>query len=238
MAKFGEILSSLMLTALQSVRLNAAGTAFEAYTPSDSGGFLIASDVLDYANVAAFPVTGVGGVVYNSLATGLSYRWDGSSYVLDTGNVASVFGRGGAVTAQAGDYTTALVPDTLNKRYVTDAEKASIAAVVAPIPCMMQVNIPKGENVPVNLLSESAYVLTITAVKKIVCSSGSITLDFKIDASSITGLNAVAVTTTTQDKVVTAGNVVPIGGNLWLNPSANAAATYTSFTIYYTRSLA
>jgi hypothetical protein len=37
------------------------------------------------------------------------------------GAVISVFSRTGAVTAQVGDYTTALVPDSTNKRYVTDA---------------------------------------------------------------------------------------------------------------------
>ena len=36
--------------------------------------------------------------------------------------VSSVFGRTGAVIAQAGDYTTDIVDDTINKRYVTDAQ--------------------------------------------------------------------------------------------------------------------
>jgi len=49
--------------------------------------------------------------------------WD---KVDNTDAVSSVFGRTGVVTAQNGDYTTALVPDTLNKRYVTDANLATI----------------------------------------------------------------------------------------------------------------
>lgn len=38
------------------------------------------------------------------------------------GAVDSVFGRTGVVTAQSGDYTTAIVADSSNKRYVTDAQ--------------------------------------------------------------------------------------------------------------------
>ncbi|MEN2402300.1 hypothetical protein GKZ90_0021100 [Flavobacterium sp. MC2016-06] len=39
-----------------------------------------------------------------------------------TDTVSSVFGRTGAVVANSGDYTTALVPDTTNKRYQTDLQ--------------------------------------------------------------------------------------------------------------------
>lgn len=42
------------------------------------------------------------------------------------GAVSSVFARTGAVVALSGDYTTAIVADSLNKRYVTDAQKTVI----------------------------------------------------------------------------------------------------------------
>lgn len=38
-------------------------------------------DVLEYANVGAFPATGESGKIYISLATNLCYRWSGSTYV-------------------------------------------------------------------------------------------------------------------------------------------------------------
>nr|DAI89606.1 MAG TPA: hypothetical protein [Caudoviricetes sp.] len=44
----------------------------------------------------------------------------------NTDAVSSVFGRTGNITAQNADYTTALIPDTLNKRYVTDANLTTI----------------------------------------------------------------------------------------------------------------
>lgn len=40
--------------------------------------------------------------------------------------VSSVFGRTGVVTAQSGDYTTAIVADSTDKRYVTDAQQTVI----------------------------------------------------------------------------------------------------------------
>lgn len=44
-----------------------------------------------------------------------------------TADVSSVFGRVGAVTAQNGDYTTATVPDSTDKRYVTEVEKTKLS---------------------------------------------------------------------------------------------------------------
>lgn len=54
----------------------------------DSSGLVPASqlpsyvdDVVEYATVSAFPVTGQAGKIYVSLATNLTYRWTGSVYV-------------------------------------------------------------------------------------------------------------------------------------------------------------
>ena len=38
-------------------------------------------DVVEYANVAAFPATGQSGIIYVAVNTGLTYRWTGSVYV-------------------------------------------------------------------------------------------------------------------------------------------------------------
>jgi hypothetical protein len=86
-------------------------------------------DVLEYANSAAFPGTGTDGIIYVALDTGFSYRWSGTVYTrINTGDVASVFGRTGAITATSGDYTTAQVTESTNKKYVTDAQLAIINA--------------------------------------------------------------------------------------------------------------
>lgn len=58
------------------------------YAELDSGGLVPTSqlpsyvdDVLSYANLAAFPVTGETGKIYVAEDTNLTYRWSGSAYV-------------------------------------------------------------------------------------------------------------------------------------------------------------
>ena len=77
-------------------------------------------DVLEYANLAAFPVTGETGKIYVALDTNVTYRWSGSVYVkIAAGDVNTVFGRSGNVTAQSGDYTTTLVTEGTNLYFTT-----------------------------------------------------------------------------------------------------------------------
>lgn len=45
-------------------------------------------DVLEFANLASFPVSGDGGKIYVDLATSLTYRWSGSVYVLLSPTIA------------------------------------------------------------------------------------------------------------------------------------------------------
>lgn len=62
-------------TALSSKADLVNGTVPAAQLP----GFV--DDVLEFANVAAFPATGEAGKLYISLATNRQYRWSGSTYV-------------------------------------------------------------------------------------------------------------------------------------------------------------
>lgn len=70
-------------------------------------------DVIEYANLAAFPATGSNGVIYVALDTNKTYRWSGSIYIeISPSEVTSVFGRSGAVTAQSGDYNALQITNT------------------------------------------------------------------------------------------------------------------------------
>jgi hypothetical protein len=102
-------------------------------------------DVLEYANLAGFPEEGETGKIYVAIDTNKSYRWSGSAYVEITsggvvlGNTSATAYRGDfgetaynhsqLVTGNPHNSTTANVADTLDKRYVTDAEKAGIASI-------------------------------------------------------------------------------------------------------------
>lgn len=61
-------------------------------------------DVLEYANLAAFPATGETGKIYVALDTNKCYRWSGSTYIqITSGAVDSVNGATGIVVLDAGD---------------------------------------------------------------------------------------------------------------------------------------
>lgn len=54
--------------------LDGTGKVASAQLPS------FVDDVLEYANVAAFPATGATGIIYVALDTNKTYRWGGSAY--------------------------------------------------------------------------------------------------------------------------------------------------------------
>lgn len=67
-------------------------------------------DVLEAANLAAFPATGETGKIYVALDTNKTYRWSGSAYIyITSGAVDSVAGRTGLVTLTSTDVDLANV---------------------------------------------------------------------------------------------------------------------------------
>lgn len=89
-----------------------ADARLSANVPIKVGGLIQSSDlpayvddVLEFANLASFPVTGEQGKIYVALDSNKQYRWSGSIYIqITNGLIAS----------------TADVPDSTNKRYQTD----------------------------------------------------------------------------------------------------------------------
>lgn len=71
-------------------------------------------DVLEYANLAAFPATGESGIIYFAIDTGRMYRWSGSAYAQITsgGAVDSVNGKTGVVTLTNTDVGAAATSHT------------------------------------------------------------------------------------------------------------------------------
>ena len=93
-------------------------------------------DVLEFANLASFPVTGESGKVYVAIDTKKTYRWSGSTYVqigsdLALGETPSTAYRGdrgktaydhSQATGNPHGATTANINDSADRRYVTDAK--------------------------------------------------------------------------------------------------------------------
>ena len=90
--------------------LDATGKLAAAYQPS------YVDDVLEYANLAAFPATGETGKIYTSLANNRIYRWSGSVYV--------------EIAPSPG--STDVVPEGATNKYFTDARaQAALTAALA-----------------------------------------------------------------------------------------------------------
>ena len=66
--------------------LNVSGVIDTGYLPS------YVDDVLEYANLAAFPSPGVSGKIYIDLDTGKTYRWNTIYYEISKSEVSSVNG--------------------------------------------------------------------------------------------------------------------------------------------------
>ena len=80
-------------------------------------------DVLEFANLAAFPVTGESGKIYVALDTNKTYRWSGSTYIyITSGAVDSVNGQTGIVVIDTitPAQSSAIANNTLKVGY-TDA---------------------------------------------------------------------------------------------------------------------
>ena len=70
-------------------------------------------DVLEYTNLASFPVTGETGKIYVDLTTNKTYRWSGSTYIyITSGAVDSVAGKTGVVTLDKADVGLSNVDNT------------------------------------------------------------------------------------------------------------------------------
>lgn len=102
-----RIASSLMGIANGIATLDVNGTVPAAQLPS------YVDDVLEFATLASFPVTGATGKIYVALDTNKSYRWSGSIYVFITsGAVDSVAGKTGVITLTKADVGLNLVDNT------------------------------------------------------------------------------------------------------------------------------
>lgn len=106
-------LAAIVNVANGLLKLDSGAKVAAAYLPA------YVDDVLEYANLAAFPGTGATGVIYTALDTGRIYRWSGSAYV----NIAASPG------------STDAVPEGATNLYYTQARAdarvtAGITAVI------------------------------------------------------------------------------------------------------------
>lgn len=86
-------------------------------------------------------------------------------------------------------------------------------------------------NKTIALDSKAVAGYTITALQGIKTSSGTITAAVQINGTNVTGLSAIAVTSSAQDATATGSNVVDVGDRVTLVLSSNASAVDLEFTL-------
>ena len=95
-----RILSSEKGVANGVATLDGTGKIPSAQLPS------YVDDVVEYANLAAFPGTGSSGILYIAIDANKQYRWAGSTYQqITSGAVDSVAGKTGVITLATADIT-------------------------------------------------------------------------------------------------------------------------------------
>ncbi len=93
LSEIGAVAASTLGQANGVATLGSDGKVPSAQLPS------FVDDVLEYANLGSFPVTGETAKIYVALDTNKTYRWSGSAYVyITSGAVDSVNGMTGVVT--------------------------------------------------------------------------------------------------------------------------------------------
>jgi hypothetical protein len=80
--------------------LAVSGSAFIKNKPTNvssftnDAGYLTQDNVVEFANLAAFPVTGVIGTIYIAIDTGLFYSWNGTTYIPSSAPSTGITGVG------------------------------------------------------------------------------------------------------------------------------------------------
>ena len=122
-----RILSSEKAAVNGVATLDATGKVPSTQLPS------YVDDVLEAANLAAFPATGETGKIYVALDTNKTYRWSGSAYVyITSGAVDSVAGKTGVVTLTKSDVGLSSVDNTADSdKNVLSATKWTTARTLS-----------------------------------------------------------------------------------------------------------
>jgi hypothetical protein len=184
----GTITSSQVTTALGFTPENIANKAVaNGYASLDGSGKVPSAqlpsyvdDVLEYANLAAFPVTGSSGIIYVTQDTNKTYRWTGSAYV----EISPSPGTTDSLTEGSTNlyYTNARARASLNFTAGSGAYNSTTGAITIPTNTT-------------HLTNGSGYI------------TGNQTVTLSGDAS---GSGATAITVTLANSGVTAGTYTKI----------------------------
>ena len=169
-------------------------------------------DVLEYANIAAFPTIGETGKIYVETTGNTTYRWGGTAYVkITSGEVSSVAGKTGVVTLSKSDVGLANVDNTTDSsKSVASAAKLTTARTIGGVSFdgSANINLP-GVNVEgnQNTTGNSATATKLATVRTISL-TGDVTGSVNFDGSSNTSISTTIPGTTAITKGGTGATTV------------------------------
>lgn len=139
-------------------------------------------DVLEYANLAAFPATGEAGKIYVALNTNLTYRWSGTAYVeisksLALGETADTAYRGdrgktaydhSQTTGNPHNTTAAQIPNTPAGTVAATTVQGAINELASDI-VQVETNLNQKLNKSISIESEEGYfTINVAQTNKII----------------------------------------------------------------------
>ena len=203
----GRVTSGTTLSASDIPNLDASkittGTIDSARLPS------YVDDVIEAANLAAFPATGETGKIYVALDTNKTYRWSGSIYVqITSGAVDSVAGKTGVVTLVKGDVGLGNVDNTADS-----TKSVASAATLTTARTINGTSFNGSANITVTANTTNALTIGTGLSGTSFNGSGAVTI--AIDSTVATLTNAQTLTNKRiNPRVVSAGST---SGNLTIN---------------------
>jgi hypothetical protein len=197
----GRVTSGTTLVAADIPDLDAAkitsGTIDAARLPS------YVDDVIEGANLAAFPATGETGKIYVALDTNKTYRWSGSAYVyITSGAVDSVAGKTGVVTLVKADVGLGNVDNTADS-----TKSVASAATLTTARNINGVSFNGSDNITVTANTTNA--LTIGTGLTGTSFNGSSAVTVAIDSTVVTLTGTQTLTNKTIAGAAISGSLIP-----------------------------
>ena len=185
----GTILADTDIPNLDASKITS-GTIDAARLPS------YVDDVIEAANISAFPVTGETGKIYVAVDTNKTYRWSGSVYVyITSGAVDSVAGKTGVVTLDKNDVGLSNVDNTADSAKPVSTDQQTALNLKADLASPAFTGVPTAATANAGTSTTQVATTAFVAAVQVVAATDATT---KADAAQAAAISAAATDASTK----------------------------------------